>query len=269
MLRSSLQVGRVLHRRAGSRAHSFEYPTFMSLLDLDELSNIFDRSRWWSIDRPNLLSFYRRDYLHGASDLKQEVKRRILADSGSRFEGRVLMLAHLRYLGYCFNPVSFYFCYGAETPGPDFILAEINNTPWNERHCYVLDCRKHSGRALEFEFGKQFHVSPFMPMDLQYRWRFILGPENIGVFMSLWRNDSNCFQASLKLESRELSSKSMLRIPAGYPLQTALVTTRIYWQAFLLWAKRVPFHPHPKQLSKEPHYEHHSKKPPFVRAGPD
>lgn len=230
----------------------------MSLLDLREIEDTFDRSRLWSIGRLNLISFYRKDYIGGGDSIEKEVKRRIHDASGRQFNGRILILTHMRYLGFCFNPVSFYFCYENEDDQPRFILAEINNTPWNERYCYVLDNENASNGPQDFVFGKQFHVSPFMPMDLEYRWRFHLQPNRIEIEMALHDEESVCFEARLDLEPQPFTAASMMWVPLKYPFVTLAVVFRIYWQAFRLWLKRVPFYEHPKHIFNKVYYEHDS-----------
>lgn len=258
MLRSSLQLGTVVHRRWKPAPHGFAYPVFMALLDLGELRSVFDRSPFWSLERFNLVSFHRRDYIGGAAPIEDEVKRRIAEKTGRRFDGRIMMLAHPRYLGFVFNPVSFYFCYRPDASTPEFILAEINNTPWNERHCYVLENRDSHSHRVHFEFGKQFHVSPFMPMDLRYQWSFMLRPEGVRVDMTLVDGRSVCFEARLRLESRPFTAAAMRSVPLQYPLMTLAVVRRIYWQAFRLWTKRIPFYEHPRKRFEEVGYEHDS-----------
>ncbi len=256
MLHSGIQQGTIKHLRIKPKRHSFTYPVFMSLLDVDEIGSIFKRSRLWSIGRFNLISFHRDDYIQGDEDIYTEVKQRIADGTGRRFNGKVYLLTHLRYLGFCFNPVSFYFCYEKDRTHPEFILAEVNNTPWNERHCYVLECSKRDGEQMEFTFPKQFHVSPFMPMDLEYRWRVRLRDGKIVVEMALYEEDSICFRVILDLAHEPITASSMRRVPIRYPFITMLVLFRIYWQALRLWLKRVPIHDHPKHEFNEVNYEH-------------
>lgn len=247
-LHSRLYQGWVRHRRYLPKPHAFRYPVFMSWLELDEIDRVFATSRLWSKQRFNLISFYRGDYLGDPEqDLSTAVKARIKQQTGEDFEGRIGLLTHLRYLGFCFNPVSFYFCYPADAERPRFILAEINNTPWDERHCYVLDT-EHSPRhrdAWSFEFDKVFHVSPFMPMALRYHWRFSLRGENVLIHMALQQENERCFDATMLLRAHSMSREAMRTIPLSYPLLTFKVVVLIYWHALLLRLKGVPVYDHP------------------------
>ncbi|MFI3222631.1 MAG: DUF1365 family protein, partial [Methylococcaceae bacterium] len=133
-LNSRLYQGWIRHRRYLPKKHSFKYPLFMSWLDLAELTEVMAISPYWSLNRFNLVSFYRTDYLGDAGqDLSDTVSQLIKEHTGANFKGRICLLSHLRFLGFCFNPVSFYFCYADGSDTPRFILADINNTPWNER----------------------------------------------------------------------------------------------------------------------------------------
>ena len=184
-LHSRLYEGWVRHRRYTPKSHAFKYPVFMTWLALDELDQVMALSNCWSLERFNLISFYRNDYLgaHTGQDLSSSVTNRIKEHNGEDFKGRICLLTHLRFLGFCFNPVSFYFCYPEGSESPRYILAEINNTPWNERYCYVLDVEDAPSQKKQwtFDFKKAFHVSPFMPMEQHYRWQFSLQESNLTI----------------------------------------------------------------------------------------
>lgn len=243
-------TGRVWHRRHAPKQHAFGYRMWMSLLDVDGIEGRFARSMVWSLERFNLVTFRRRDYL-GPHDiaLGEAVRQRVEAESGFRPEGRVRMLAHLRQWGLCFNPVTFYFC---ESPDGALqaVVAEVHNTPWNERHAYVLDARDQRGQDFRFEFDKAFHVSPFLPMDMRYVWRFRYEDERIGVHMRLMRDGTECFSAGMRLSLEALTSRRMKLMPLKFPFMTLRVTTGIYYQALRLWLKRIPFFTHPDRAAE-------------------
>ncbi len=186
-----------------------------------------------------------------AQPLAASVRDCIEAATGARPQGPVRLLTHLRYGGYIFNPVTFYYCYAhAHAAEPQCIVAEITNTPWQERHAYVLDARaaQRQGRVRAWRFAKSFHVSPFMAMERGYDWRFSAPGERLFVHMQVLRGATREFDATLSLTRRALDAQALRRVLARYPLMTAQVSAAIYWQALRLWLKRTPLHPHPTQV---------------------
>ena len=176
-MHSAIYHGSLRHRRFAPRPHGFSYPLFMVYLDLTELDTVF-KGRWlWSTRRAALARFVRADYLGDpAQPLDQAVRDLVESRGGQRPLGPIRLLTHLRYFGYGFNPVSFYYCFDAAGERVECIVAEVNNTPWGERHCYVLDQAQTAAGHYRYRSVKAMHVSPFMPMDLEYEWHFS-GPE--------------------------------------------------------------------------------------------
>lgn len=226
----------------------------MMYLDLGELPTLFEGSRLWANERAAVASFRRSDHFGDpATPLDESIRGLVEARTGRRPDGPVRLLTHLRYFGYVFNPVSFYFCFDAAGGRPAAIVAEINNTPWGERHCYVLDARHSAGGASRLRFGltKEFHISPFMDMGLRYDWRFTPPGPRLSVHMENYDGPRKLFDATLVMRRREATRGALARALIRYPLMTARVVGAIYWQALRLRLKGAPFYAHPKHRAMQ------------------
>lgn len=247
-MHSCLYEGQVRHRRFGPRKHHFTYRVFYAYLDLDEVDGVFAKRWLWSSRRPALAWFNRRDYLGDAHvPLKRAVQERVAQATGKRPQGPIRILTHLRYFGLVFNPVSFYYCFDENDTRVETIVAEITNTPWGERYAYVLpmDRSASSSRHWRYAMPKVFHVSPFMPMDIDYQWFFSAPRERLDVHMVNLRAGERIFDATMTLAREPLDAANCARVLLRYPLMTLKVITAIYWQALRLYLKGTAVYPHP------------------------
>lgn len=248
-MNSCLYRGIVTHRRSAPVGHAFTYRLFMMYLDLSELAEVFGPRWFWSARRPAPAWFRRADFLGDpAVPLDQAVRDLVAERTGHRPIGPIRLLTHLRYYGLVMNPVSFYYCFDRAGTAVQTIVAEITNTPWGERHAYVLAANRTgpSDGDLESSLAKAFHVSPFMPMDMEYRWQFSPPGRRLTVHMNNLTRGGKVFDAALALKREPITSRSLAAALIRYPWMTAAVAVGIYWQALRLWFKGVPFHPHPK-----------------------
>ena len=250
-MNSCIYEGHVRHRRLRPVENSFRYRIFFMFLDLDELPGLFHNNILWSHDRVNLAYLRRRDHLGDPRVPLQQAVRDLVEDRlQKRPKGSIRLLTHLRYFGYCFNPVSFYYCYDESDEEVETIVAEIHNTPWGEEYCYVLgeDLNEHPMRGWKrYQFNKNFHISPFMDMDIWYDWRFRKPGKSLTVHMNNSEKGKKLFDATLTLNRREIDSYFLNRVLIAYPLMTLKVTTMIYLQALRLWSKGTPFYVHPEK----------------------
>jgi uncharacterized protein len=240
---SALYEGTIRHRRFAVREREFRHRLALVYVDLDELPALFGGRL--VARRPGLVRFRRDDYLGDpAVPLAQAVRRRVAERTGADPGGPVRVLTHPRTFGHCFNPVSFYYCFAPGGERLEAVVAEVTNTPWGERHAYVLP-RGGPGPALDGGFAKALHVSPFMAMDQRYAWRATRPGPTLSVHITSTEHGARTFDATLALFRTPLTTRSLARATARHPVATLRVLALIYGHAAALWLKRVPVHAHP------------------------
>jgi DUF1365 family protein len=236
-----LFVGRLHHRRGGATPHAFGYDVFMALLDVDRIAELMRVSRWTGYNRFNWAAFDDRDHL---GDPSLPLRARLAVDAAQQGltlpDGDIFLLTHLRYLGYCFNPISFFYAFD-RSGALRLVMAEVHNT-FGGRHTYWLTPER-DGDVYRAAARKDLYVSPFLPVDLEYRFALTLPGDRCVSRIEATRDGGRMFDASLSLERRAWTASNLHRCLRRQPLMTAAVTAAIHWQALRLWAKGVPVVP--------------------------
>lgn len=268
---SCIYEGSVRHRRLDALHDEFHHPLCMLYLDLDELPMLLDGHALWSARRPALAWFRRADYLGDPTvPLREAVESLVRERTGIELDGPIRLLTHVRILGHCFNPVSFYYCFDT-SERVLAVVAEVTNTPWGERHAYVLAVASSGGmldaaepgavepgaaprRVIHGEFDKALHVSPLMGMDHTYDWRLTAPGERLSVHIESSQTGGEherVFDATLSLARRALNAHELRRMLVRYPLPTLRLTVRIYTHALRLRLRGAQWHAHPDSAERQ------------------
>lgn len=244
-LKSFLYKGKIEHRRFAPRGHEFSYNVCYYFLDLQEVPKIFNRPFLFSFNKPGILSFWRKDYFGNPEvSLDESVRKLVFEKSGEHLTGPIRILTNISYFGFCFNPVSFYYCYD-DQENLKYVMSEVTNTPWKERHQHFFTFSGFEKTTYRLE--KDFHVSPFMPMDIDYTWVFNRPAETINVLMQNRNKGEQAllFDSTLELKRLPLTSLNIFLSFLQFPFVTFKTAIAIYWHALKLYFK-VPFYDHPK-----------------------
>lgn len=241
--KSSLYVGSVMHRRLQPRMHRFRYRAFWLLLDLNELPDLTRTLRLFSYNRPNLFSFYNTDHGDGtATPLRHQIERHLAKANIDLAGGSIRLLCMPRTMGYCFNPISVFFCYRADETLTAMVY-QVHNT-FGERHCYVIPVQVQSS-VLYQQCRKSFYVSPFFDMDMDYDFR-IAGPdERISVGICANASNEPVLNAILSGSRKDLTDRHLMAVFLQIPAITLKVIIAIHWEALRLWMKGIGLNPRP------------------------
>lgn len=255
---SAIYRGTVRHRRFSPKNHEFSYDVFMMYLDTEELEEIFSLSPFWST-KPWAIARFKRTDFHIDNNsrtrntklpsLDESIRNTVEQATGSRPKGPIRMLINLRYWGYSINPISTYYCFD-EWQRLVAIVAEVKNTPWNERHAYVLSGDDFSQKQ-QCTFAKKFHVSPFNPMAMHYQWQSTTPAKTLAIHLENWQDGTLVMDATMALHRQPIDRKSLHRILIHFPFMTVKILLAIYWQALKLYVKRIPVFSHTYTTSND------------------
>lgn len=240
---ASLYWCRVMHERLLPFRHKFNYRVFSLLLDLDQLPRIAAASRLLRHNRYGLLSFHDRD--HGPRDgspLRPWVEAALTQAGLQDAAARIRIFCFPRLFGYVFNPLSIFFCYDA---GERLraVLYEVKNT-FGDQHGYLIEVplQNSAEPVIEQSVEKQFHVSPFLPLDGQYRFRLAPPGDRIGISITQLSPAGAVQLVATQTGRHEtLTDHALLKAVIRHPLMTVKVIAGIHWEALQLWRKGAAF----------------------------
>jgi uncharacterized protein len=243
-MKSAIYIGEIAHQRNIPKVHRFRYPFFMWYLNLDELDSLPNMGWLFSVQHWAISRMQRSDYLGDPQiPLADAVRARMFELTGQPVTGQVCGLMNMRTLGLYFSPVNFYYGFDGEGRFTHF-LAEVSNTPWNERHHYAYFVA--DGRY-ELTQKKAFQVSPFNPLQQQYRWRISPPGAAVGVAIAVSDSRGEIFEARLQLARQELGKATVRRLLMKKPIMTAFIVGGIYYQALKIYLKGIPYVPYAKE----------------------
>lgn len=248
-MHSCIYRGSVEHERLAPTNHRFRYSLFWLYLDLDELPLVLRSVALLSTRRLAVASFCRGDHFDHESgrSLPTSIRAFVHGETGLSLKGPIRCLTQLRQFGVYFSPLNLYFCFDQAGEELIAVVAEVSNTPWNERHHYLLwEGNRLPGSIGRFSHAKAFHVSPFMDMDLNYDWRLASPSEQLHVALSCRRGDDRLFHAHMQLQREPLNNRHLARALCRYPIAALQILAAIHLQALRLWMKKCPYFPHPK-----------------------
>lgn len=247
-MKSRLYVGEIEHRRFEPVSHEFRYKVCYYYLDIDEIDGLFKIPLLFSLNSPGILSWWRKDYIHPTEkSIREVVSESIKKHTGETFSGSIRMLTNISYFGYCFNPVSFYYCFD-QNENLKYIVSEVTNTPWKQRNIEVYPFRGDK-KTLQ-QHAKSFHVSPFMQMEIDYT--FVLNKPEESIYILMQNRPTGgknlIFDSTLELKEKPISAWNVISHLFRFPLMTFTTVVGIYWQALLLYfIKKTPFYSHPDE----------------------
>ena len=245
-MQNSFCNGFVVHNRSYPKAHKFTYNMSWCLLNTKTIEEQFSKSIFYSLNKFNIISLRQKDYVSDENEsIDLKIRSYIETKIDRYFDGEIYLFTHPRFLGFGFNSVNFYFCFKNNTL--QYIVSEINNTPWRQKHLYfhnIKDSDQNPDNA-SFKFDKEFHISPFVDMDIKYTWNFKITDTDFDVSMLLKKKQVTIMNVALKTQLQPMNASNQFKWMITKPFQSLKMFSGIYWQALKIWFKKIPLHSNP------------------------
>lgn len=241
---NKLFLAETWHGRFSPKRYQFWHKLFLFGLDLDELT-FLNNLKLFKIEKKGYYAFFDQDFFPTQSDsnLKNRVLQYCQQHDSTLEISRVYLLAQPRVLGFCYNPVSFYFCYNAQGQAV-CAAADVHNTFFEHKLFYIpLNPNTEADYTLRQVITKYYYVSPFSSVDEQFEFLLNLPEETLDIRVNtLNKNNERILGASLKGSSYPLSDETLLKLTLKHPFVPLQTLIGIHAHAFVLWLKRLPFY---------------------------
>lgn len=236
-----------MHNRLQPKQHRFHYNVFMFYVDLDEIEMLRKKLWMFSHNKFNFFSFRDKEHLQLPLENPDKIKNTkqhildYLLQNGITINGKIMLLTNMNVLGYNFNPVSFYFCFN-EKDEPVCCIAEVSNT-YREMKPYLMKQENLSGNQFHLNTKKYFYVSPFIDHDTDFDFNIAVPADKMNIKIDDYKDGERFFISTLTGVKKILNNRNLFKYSIRFPFITLKVITLIHWNALLLWAKKLAFHP--------------------------
>lgn len=261
-LRTALYRGEVFHRRNRPKQHQLRYRVFWFMLDLSQMQQASHRLRLFSYNRFNLLSVYNRDYGDGSdTPLRDQIKAQLSRADVDIGEGPIRLLTMPRVLGYAFNPISLYYCHHRDGRLAAMVY-EVSST-FGQRHSYVIPVllKDQALGLIRQGATKALYVSPFMGMDMDYRFCGAVPDETLNMVIDGVDAEGVLITASMSGHRYEFTDKTLMAAALSIPWLTLKVILAIHWEALKLWLKGVELTQQPRPAAEAAAMHKYSSEP--------
>jgi len=240
----------VMHRRYFPQQYRFNYKVFSFLLDIDHYQNT-KSSPLISFNRWNIFSIFNKD--HGArdgSEWRLWIESILEKQQLSNAKHNIKLLCFPRILGYAFNPLSLWYCYGKD--GLLYaVICEVSNT-FGEHHHYVLHNNNSPyNEKVKANKTKNFHVSPFINMNAEYTFTISKPNDDLSIVINEYQNDKLMLSATQHGTKHQIDTPHLLGIFCRIPLMTFKIMWMIHWQALKIWLRGGKYHKKPQAPTED------------------